>query len=153
MEKIWQGHLSGKVSRAAESFNASIFFDKKMYREDITGSIAHARMLGKCSIIPKEKAENIIEGLKSILKDTEEGKLAISEEAEDIHSFVEAELIKRIGEDGKMLHTARSRNDQVALDTRLYTRKKLDGIHTLTLSLMTTIAHKAKEYEDDVMPG
>ena len=153
MEKIWQGHLSGKVSRAAESFNASIFFDKKMYREDITGSIAHARMLGKCSIIPQEKAENIIEGLKSILKDTEEGRLTISEEAEDIHSFVEAELIKRIGEDGKMLHTARSRNDQVALDTRLYTRKKLDGIHTLTLSLMKTIAEKAKEYEEAVMPG
>ena len=153
MEKIWQGHLSGKVSKAAESFNASIFFDKKMYREDIEGSIAHASMLGKCSIIPQEKAENIISGLSSILSDIESGKLEISHEAEDIHSFVEAVLIERIGDDGKMLHTARSRNDQVALDTRLYTRKKLLSISKETSVLMKAIAEKAKEYSDAVMPG
>ena len=153
MEKIWQGHLSGKVSKAAESFNASIFFDKKMYREDIEGSIAHATMLGKCSIIPQEKARNIVSGLSSILCDIENGKLEISEDAEDIHSFVEAVLIERIGEDGKMLHTARSRNDQVALDTRLYTRKKLLSIRKETLSLMHSLAEKAREYSDAIMPG
>ncbi|MGN1164150.1 MAG: argininosuccinate lyase [Candidatus Ornithospirochaeta sp.] len=153
MEKIWQGHLSGKVSKAAESFNASIFFDKKMYREDIEGSIAHATMLGKCSIIPMEKAENIISGLSSILSDIESGKLEISSDAEDIHSFVEAILIERIGDDGKMLHTARSRNDQVALDTRLYTRKKLLSIKKETMALMEAIAEKAKEYSSAVMPG
>lgn len=153
MEKIWQGHLSGKVSAAAESFNASISFDKTMVKEDIEGSMAHAAMLGKCSIIPQEKAENIISALSDILSDIENGTLEISLEAEDIHSFVEAELIKRIGDDGKMLHTARSRNDQVALDVRLYTRKKLLSIQALTKKVMEAIAKKAEEYEDAIMPG
>ena len=153
MEKIWQGHLSGKVSKAAESFNASISFDKKMYKEDIEGSMAHAEMLGKSGIIEKEKAEKIISALSSILSDIENGKLEISEDAEDIHSFVEAELTSRIGEEGKMLHTARSRNDQVALDTKLYTRAKLKTILTLTEKLMIAIAKKAEEYQDAIMPG
>ena len=153
MEKIWQGHLSGKISKAAESFNASISFDKKMYKEDIEGSMVHAEMLGRCGIIEERKAEKIISALSSILSDIEEGKLEITEDAEDIHSFVESVLIERIGEDGKMLHTARSRNDQVALDTKLYTRKKLYSILSLIKSLMKTIADKAKEYEDAVMPG
>ena len=153
MEKIWQGHLSGKISKAAESFNASISFDKKMYKEDIEGSMVHAEMLGRYGIIEEGKAEKIISALSSILSDIEEGKLKITEDAEDIHSFVESVLIERIGEDGKMLHTARSRNDQVALDTKLYTRKKLYSILSLIKSLMKTIADKAKEYEDAVMPG
>ncbi|MGN1189294.1 MAG: argininosuccinate lyase [Candidatus Ornithospirochaeta sp.] len=153
MEKIWQGHLSGKISKAAESFNASISFDKKMYKEDIEGSMAHAEMLGKCGIIEKEKAEKIISALSLILSDIEEGKLEITDEAEDIHSFVESVLIERIGDDGKMLHTARSRNDQVALDTKLYTRKKLESILSLTKGLMKAICEKSKEYEDAVMPG
>ena len=153
MEKIWQGHLSGKISKAAESFNASISFDKKMYKEDIEGSMVHAEMLGRYGIIEEGKAEKIISALSSILSDIEEGKLEITEDAEDIHSFVESVLIERIGEDGKMLHTARSRNDQVALDTKLYTRKKLYSILSLIKSLMKTIADKAKEYEDAVMPG
>ncbi len=153
MEKIWQGHLSGKISKAAESFNASISFDKKMYKEDIEGSMAHAEMLGKCGIIEEEKAEKIISALSLILSDIEEGKLEITDEAEDIHSFVESVLIERIGDDGKMLHTARSRNDQVALDTKLYTRKKLESILSLTKGLMKAICEKSKEYEDAVMPG
>ena len=153
MEKIWQGHLSGKISKAAESFNASISFDKKMYKEDIEGSMAHAEMLGKSGIIEEEKAEKIISALSSILSDIEEGKLEITDEAEDIHSFVESVLIQHIGEDGKMLHTARSRNDQVALDTKLYTRKKLLSILSLTKGLIKAICEKAKEYEDAVMPG
>ena len=153
MEKIWQGHLSGKISKAAESFNASISFDKKMYKEDIEGSMAHAEMLGKCGIIEEEKAEKIISALSLILSDIEEGKLVITDEAEDIHSFVESVLIERIGDDGKMLHTARSRNDQVALDTKLYTRKKLESILSLTKGLMKAICEKSKEYEDAVMPG
>ena len=153
MEKIWQGHLSGKISKAAESFNASISFDKKMYKEDIEGSMAHAEMLGKYGIIEEEKAEKIISALSLILSDIEEGKLVITDEAEDIHSFVESVLIERIGDDGKMLHTARSRNDQVALDTKLYSRKKLESILSLTKGLMKAICEKSKEYEDAVMPG
>ena len=147
MEKIWQGHLSGKISKAAESFNASISFDKKMYKEDIEGSMVHAEMLGHSGIIEEEKAERIISALSSILSDIEEGKLEITDEAEDIHSFVESVLTERIGDDGKMLHTARSRNDQVALDTKLYTRKKLESILSHINGLMKTIAEKAKEYE------
>ena len=153
MEKIWQGHLSGKISKAAESFNASISFDKKMYKEDIEGSMVHAEMLGHSGIIEEEKAERIISALSSILSDIEEGKLEITDEAEDIHSFVESVLIERIGDDGKMLHTARSRNDQVALDTKLYTRKKLEFILSLIKGLMKVMAEKAKEYEDAIMPG
>ena len=153
MEKIWQGHLSGKISKAAESFNASISFDKKMYKEDIEGSMVHAEMLGRYGIIEEGKAEKIISALSSILSDIEEGKLEITDNAEDIHSFVESVLIERIGEDGKMLHTARSRNDQVALDTKLYTRKKLESILSLTKGLMKAICEKSKEYEDAVMPG
>ena len=147
MEKIWQGHLSGKISKAAESFNASISFDKKMYKEDIEGSMVHAEMLGHTGIIEEEKAERIISALSSILSDIEEGKLEITDEAEDIHSFVESVLTERIGDDGKMLHTARSRNDQVALDTKLYTRKKLESILSLINSLMKAINEKAKEKE------
>ena len=153
MEKIWQGHLSGKISKAAESFNASISFDKKMYKEDIEGSMVHAEMLGHTGIIEEEKAERIISALSSILSDIEEGKLEITEDAEDIHSFVESVLIERIGEDGKMLHTARSRNDQVALDTKLYTRKNLESICSLIKDLIKAICNKAKEYEDAIMPG
>ena len=153
MEKIWQGHLSGKISKAAESFNASISFDKKMFKEDIEGSMAHTEMLGHCGIIKEEKAERIISALSSILSDIEEGKLEITEDAEDIHSFVESVLIERIGEDGKMLHTARSRNDQVALDTKLYTRKNLESICSLIKDLIKAICNKAKEYEDAIMPG
>lgn len=124
-----------------------------MYREDIEGSIAHATMLGKCGIITEKQSAHIIEGLNSILNDIEKGTLKIDMEAEDIHTFVEGELTKRIGDDGKRLHTSRSRNDQVALDNKLYLRKELKGIKAQLEELVGILAKKAEEYSDAVMPG
>ncbi len=124
-----------------------------MYREDIEGSIAHATMLGKCGIISEKQSAHIIEGLNSILNDIEKGTLKIDMEAEDIHTFVEGELTKRIGDDGKRLHTSRSRNDQVALDNKLYLRKELKGIKAQLEELVGILAKKAEEYSDAVMPG
>lgn len=151
--QLWKGRFKKELSKTTNDFNSSIPFDSRMYREDIEGSIAHATMLGECGIIKKEEAEHIIEGLNSILADIDTGALKIDMEAEDIHTFVEGELTKRIGDDGKRLHTSRSRNDQVALDNKLYLRKELKGIRAQLEELVAILAKKAEEYSDAVMPG
>ncbi len=151
--QLWKGRFKKELSKTTNDFNSSIPFDSRMYREDIEGSIAHATMLGKCGIIEKSQSEHIIEGLNSILKDIESGALKIDMEAEDIHTFVEGELTKRIGDDGKRLHTSRSRNDQVALDNKLYLRKQLKGIRAQLEELVGILADKAEKYSDTVMPG
>ncbi len=151
--QLWKGRFKKELSKTTNDFNSSIPFDSRMYREDIEGSIAHATMLGKCGIIKESESEHIIEGLKGILADIESGALKIDMEAEDIHTFVEGELTKRIGDDGKRLHTSRSRNDQVALDNKLYLRKQLKGIKAQLEELVGVIAKKAEEYSDTVMPG
>ena len=120
--KLWTGRFKKQLNEAADAYNSSIGFDRRMYREDITGSIAHAKMLGAQGIISPEDAESIVKGLEGILADIDSGRLEIDLSAEDIHTFIEAELTDRIGDAGKRLHTARSRNDQVALDIRLYLR-------------------------------
>ena len=127
MEKMWAGRTDGALSREADDFNSSIHFDSRMYRQDITGSMEHATMLAVCGIITNKESETIIDGLQGILDDIDSGALPIDPEAEDIHMFVEAELTKRIGDVGKKLHTSRSRNDQVALDIRLYLRHLIEG--------------------------
>ncbi len=121
--KLWAGRFSKEIDPKTNDFNSSIAFDSRMAKEDIEGSIAHATMLGACGIISQPEAETICKGLEGILDDLESGKLSIDPNAEDIHTFVEGELTKRFGDAGKRLHTARSRNDQVALDVRLYLRK------------------------------
>ena len=128
MEKMWAGRTAGITDSAADDFNSSIRFDSRMYRQDITGSIAHARMLGSCGIISREDSCGIIIGLEKILDDLDSGRVAIDPSCEDIHMFVEQLLTERLGDLGKKLHTARSRNDQVALDTRLYFREEADGV-------------------------
>ena len=151
--QLWKGRFKKELSKTTNDFNSSIPFDSRMYKEDIEGSIAHATMLGKCGIITEEQSNHIIEGLKSILNDIENGSLKIDMEAEDIHTFVEGELTSRIGDDGKRLHTSRSRNDQVALDNKLYLRKELLNIKAQLEELVGIIAEKAKKYSDAVMPG
>lgn len=153
MEKMWAGRFVGALDRMADDFNSSIHFDSKMYAQDIRGSLAHAAMLAAQGIITDADLEQISEGLGSILKDIENGTLAIDMEAEDIHMFVEAELTKRIGDVGKRLHTARSRNDQVALDLRLYLRDEAKVIEKGLLSLIQAIYEKANENTDAIMPG
>ena len=153
MDKLWKGRTSGATDAAAESFNSSIGFDSRLYKEDITGSMAHASMLCKCGIITEAEAEQIKNGLLSILEDIESGKLAIDMRAEDIHTFVEATLTEKIGEPGKKLHTARSRNDQVALDTRMYLREAIKGIAAGLKKLIGVITGKAEIYKGAVMPG
>ena len=124
MKKMWAGRTAGKTDQIADDFNSSIHFDQRLYKEDIAGSIAHAKMLAKQEIIPEDSAKDIIKGLEGIEADLDQGKLDFDPTAEDIHMFIEEVLTERIGADGKMLHTARSRNDQVALDIRLYMRKE-----------------------------
>ena len=138
--QLWKGRFKKELSKTTNDFNSSISFDSRMYREDIEGSIAHATMLGKC-------------GLRGILADIESGALAIDMEAEDIHTFIEGELTKRIGDNGKRLHTSRSRNDQVALDVKLYLKKEVVNVKNLVVGLIKVIAGKAEEYADTVMPG
>ncbi len=153
MQKMWTGRTSGELNEFADDFNSSISFDKKMYKQDICGSIAHATMLANQKIISVDDRDKIIAGLSGILADIDSKKLAISEDAEDIHMFVEAELTKRIGEVGKRLHTARSRNDQVALDLRMYLRDENQLVKKMLLQLIEVIANKAKNYSDVIMPG
>ena len=153
MSKIWAGRTDGKVNKLADDFNSSITFDSRMYRQDITGSMAHAAMLGATGIIDKSEADTLIEGLEEILADTESGKLAIDMNSEDIHSFVEQELTARLGDVGKKLHTARSRNDQVALDIRMYLRDEIDEIAALLKKLISSVTEKADEYKSAIMPG
>ena len=150
--KLWQGRFSAPMSADADVFNESLSFDKKLYRADVTASIAHATMLGKCNIISEEEANAIREGLSGILSDIESGKLTIAN-AEDIHSFVEENLVGRIGQTGKKLHTARSRNDQVATDFRLYVRESCDRAISLVKALVETLVLRAKEGAKYLMPG
>ena len=151
--KMWAGRFSKDVDTRVNDFNSSISFDCRMYRQDITGSIAHATMLGECGIIAKEESEKIIEGLKGILADLDSGALEINPEAEDIHMFVEEVLTSRIGDTGKRLHTARSRNDQVALDIRMYCKYEIGEIIALVKNLLSAIVDKAEEHIDTVMSG
>ncbi len=153
MSKLWAGRADGTINEAAEAFNASITFDKRLFREDITGSIAHASMLGKQGIISKEETNTLIVALGEMLSDLESGALAVDESAEDIHSFVEEALVKKVGAVGKKLHTARSRNDQVALDMKLFARKAVDEIKGKILSLVAALTDKAEEYKGAVMSG
>ena len=128
MAQLWGGRFTKETDQLVYNFNASISFDKKFYKQDIEGSVAHVRMLGKQGILTEEETQSIVDGLNGILADVESGKLLITDEYEDIHSFVEANLIDRLGDTGKKLHTGRSRNDQVALDMKLYTRDELQAI-------------------------
>lgn len=153
MAKIWAGRSSGVIDRAADDFNASIRVDSRIYREDITGSMAHAAMLAKQGIISAADRDAIGEGLAAILADIDSGALAIDPEAEDIHSFVEAELTRRVGDAGKRLHTARSRNDQVALDIRLYLRNECEETVALIKALEKVLCDSARQYAAAVMPG
>lgn len=153
MDKMWAGRFSKQLDSQADDFNSSIRFDSKMYKQDITGSLVHAAMLCKQGIISSSEAAQITDGLASILADIENGSLAIDMQAEDIHMFVESELTKRIGDAGKRLHTARSRNDQVALDIRLYLRDSADEILALLKSLISAVCEKAEENKTTIMPG
>ncbi len=150
---LWAGRFSKEVDETVNAFNSSIAFDARMYAQDIRGSIAHAAMLGKCGIIEASESEAIQEGLKSILADIEQGTLVFDPNAEDIHMFVEAELTKRLGSTGKRLHTARSRNDQVALDIRLYLRDAMQKIQNLITELGNVICDTAEQHLETIMPG
>ncbi|MCI7145790.1 MAG: argininosuccinate lyase [Clostridiales bacterium] len=151
--KLWKGRFSKDSATSADEFNASIGFDRRLYREDITGSIAHAEMLGRQGIISTEESALIVKTLKEILKDIEDGKVEFTVEGEDIHMNIETLLTERIGSTGKKLHTARSRNDQVAVDFRLYLRKETDEIDVLLKELMETLKKLAEEHVETVMPG
>ena len=151
--KLWGGRFTKEENQLVHNFNASISFDQKMYRQDIRGSIAHVTMLAKQGILSEEDKCAIIEGLKGILKDVEDGTLLMTPEYEDIHSFVESNLIDRIGEAGKRLHTGRSRNDQVALDMKLYTRDEIDELDGLVKKLLETLLALMEEHLDTHMPG
>ena len=153
MDKMWAGRFAKALDSQADDFNSSIRFDSRMYKQDIKGSMAHAAMLSARGIISQDDADAIIAGLETILADITSGALPIDDAAEDIHMFVEAELTKRIGDAGKRLHTARSRNDQVALDTRLYLRDEISEIVSLTLSLIGVLTDRAEEYKSAIMPG
>lgn len=153
MEKMWAGRFAKSLDSKADDFNSSIRFDCKMYKQDIIGSIAHAEMLAKQNIISVEDCRAITEGLASILADIDSGALAFDMSCEDIHMFVEAELTKRIGDAGKRLHTARSRNDQVALDIRMYLRDNANDVIALLKELIDAILYKAEEGKAAIVPG
>ncbi len=150
---MWAGRFAKSLDSKADDFNSSIRFDCKMYKQDIIGSMAHAEMLAKQAIISLEDSKLIIDGLSEILEELENGTLDFDMTCEDIHMFVEAELTKRIGDAGKRLHTARSRNDQVALDIRMYLRDRSENIITLLKELIAAIADKAEEGKDVIVPG
>jgi len=151
--KLWGGRFKNETDYDAFNFNASLSFDKRLIKEDIEGSIAHSRMLMKCGIIPEEDALSIVEGLKSILRDVESGDLIISPEYEDVHSFVESVLTDRIGEAGKRLHTGRSRNDQVALDMKLFIRNEILSVDERVFQLEKALFEIIRENTDTFMPG
>ena len=153
MAQLWGGRFTKETDQLVYNFNASISFDKKFYRQDMEGSMAHVKMLAKQGILTEGERNQILAGLEGILEDVENGTLEISHAYEDIHSFVEATLIDRIGEAGKKLHTGRSRNDQVALDMKLYTRDELIAIDGLVYDLLTTILKIMEEHVDTIMPG
>ncbi|MCL2046512.1 MAG: argininosuccinate lyase [Oscillospiraceae bacterium] len=151
--RLWGGRFSGSSDEAADYFHSSISFDKRLYRYDIIGSIAHGKMLGKQGIITLSDADLIAETLESILNDIESGALSISLDSEDIHTFVEGELISRIGDAGRRLHTGRSRNDQVALDMRMFVIDDIDAIKALLLALCSQLVETAEMHLDTIMPG
>ena len=153
MAKMWAGVTSGMTDSIADDFNSSIRFDCKMYKEDITGSMAHAAMLGGRGIISQADAQTLIDGLQGILDDLDSGALEIDLGCEDIHMFVEQVLTQRLGDVGKKLHTARSRNDQVALDIRMYLRSRIDEITPLVKDVIEAILFQAQENEAVIMPG
>jgi len=153
MDKMWAGRFSKALDKEADDFNSSIHFDCKMYKQDIHGSIAHAAMLEECNIISSEDRIAIHKGLMDIENDIDSGALPFDFDAEDIHMFIEAELTKRIGDVGKRLHTARSRNDQVALDIRLYMRDEANEVIGLTRKLLCAIINQAAKHKDTILPG
>ncbi len=153
MAKMWAGRTDGVTDKIADDFNSSISFDSRMFKQDILGSMAHASMLGAKNIISKADADTLIDGLDGILKDLESGELKIDYSAEDIHMFVEQVLTERVGEVGKKLHTARSRNDQVALDTRMYLRDATVEITQKIKELVNAVVLKAEEHKSTIMPG
>ena len=153
MNKMWAGRFEKASDKLADDFNSSIHFDKKMYRQDIRGSLEHAAMLTRVGILSEEDLSRITEGLLTIREELDTGKLAFDETAEDIHMFIEAELTERIGEAGKRLHTARSRNDQVALDLRLYMREETDTVKKMLRELIYAILEVAKANKTSIMPG
>jgi len=151
--KLWSGRFGKETDALVNDFNASIQFDQRLYREDITGSLAHAKMLGDCGVISQEDVAAITQGLQEILADIEAGKIQFTADNEDIHMNVETLLTARIGDAGKRLHTARSRNDQVALDFRMYVREQIPVITNQLLELETVLCRQAKQYQTAVMPG
>ena len=153
MAQLWGGRFTKQTDRLVYNFNASIGFDQKFYRQDIRGSIAHVKMLAKQKILTEEERDSIIRGLEGIQRDIENGTLKITSEYEDIHSFVEANLIERIGDTGKKLHTGRSRNDQVALDMKLYVRDEIDETESLLKTLLSVIDRIMRENVHTYMPG
>lgn len=150
---LWTGRFKKELDQKTNDFNSSISFDCRMAAEDIGGSIAHATMLGECGIIAKEEAEKITAGLAGILEDLNSGALSIDMSAEDIHTFVEGELTARLGDTGKRLHTARSRNDQVALDLRMYLKKECGALQDMLLELVEVLCEKAEEHKSTILPG
>ena len=153
MAVLWGGRFTKETDDAVFAFNESLSFDRRLYKADITGSLAHAEMLGKQGIISEKEATDIKEGLTSILNDIESGALEFDPKCEDIHSFVEANLIKRIGDAGKKLHTGRSRNDQVALDMKIYTRDEIDTIDSLLKELLNVLLKQMEKNTDTYMPA
>lgn len=153
MSQLWKGRFKKELAKETNDFNSSISFDSRMFEEDIKGSIAHATMLGATGIIDKSESEKIVAGLSEILADIKSGKLDIDMSAEDIHTFVEGELTARLGQTGKRLHTARSRNDQVALDIRLTLRKEIDEISGKIKDLVSVLCNKAEDNKETIMPG
>ena len=153
MEKMWAGRTAGKTDKIADDFNSSIRFDCRMYRQDIKGSMAHAAMLAKQGIIAAKEAEELIDGLGGILADLDAGKLEFDPNSEDIHMFVEQILTARLGDVGKKLHTARSRNDQVALDIRMYLRDEISEISESIRGLIEELSAKAEEQKATILPG
>lgn len=153
MAQLWGGRFTKETDKLVYNFNASISFDQKFYRQDIRGSLAHVRMLAKQGILTEQERDQIIDGLNSILRDVENGTLSITDEYEDIHSFVEANLIDRIGDVGKKLHTGRSRNDQVALDMKLYVRDEIDELDPILKKLLLVIERIMEENTETYMPG
>ncbi|MDE6413665.1 MAG: argininosuccinate lyase, partial [Eubacterium sp.] len=153
MAQLWKGRFKKELAKETNDFNSSISFDSRMFEEDIKGSIAHATMLGAAGIIDKSESDKIVDELDRILNDIKSGALQIDMEAEDIHTFIEGELTARLGQTGKRLHTARSRNDQVALDIRLTLRKEITEIEEKVKELIAVICDKAEENKTAIMPG
>ena len=153
MAQLWGGRFTKETDQLVYNFNASISFDKKFYRQDMEGSIAHVKMLGKQGILTEQETEELTAGVKDILNEVESGELEISHEYEDIHSFVEAALIERLGDTGKKLHTGRSRNDQVALDMRMYTRQEILETDQLLDEMLNAVLRIMDQNVDTFMPG